>query len=352
MRHDRLDTASGAALSADRALLGLPLGGALVSRLGSRWSLRAGFALYLVILAPLAVVPSRLRGRAARGVGGVQQRRRCGAECGGCGVGGAAASADAVPTACRPERRPTRRRADRHRRRGRTTALAAHFTAIAIVSALAALSASGCLPQGAPVRRTPIVVRPERQLMLLGFVAFCVFLIDGGASYWVAVDLRTEHHASSALAAAAYTLFTAAMAFGACSGTGTDPIRPCPARAMLRRNCRRRCGCGRHRVDYRDGADRWAIIGTGVAALTPTVLGAAPGRATKSTPAAAIAAATTLGCLSSFTGPPVIGGLASLTGLSAALGLLAVAGGAATLLAPTALRDGRSRRARSPRLKR
>jgi len=40
------------------ALLGLPAGGALVSRLGSRWSLWLGLAIYPTMLAPLAIAPS------------------------------------------------------------------------------------------------------------------------------------------------------------------------------------------------------------------------------------------------------------------------------------------------------
>lgn len=72
------------------------------------------------------------------------------------------------------------------------------------------------------------------------------------------------------------------------------------------------------------------------------MLGAAPSRATEVPPAAAIAAATTVGYLGSFTGPPLIGRLAGAIGLSTALGLLTVAGATAALLAPAALStDGR-----------
>jgi MFS family permease len=84
----------------------------------------------------------------------------------------------------------------------------------------------------------------------------------------------------------------------------------------------------------------WMIIGLGLGVPAPTVLAAAPDRATHTTPAPAITAVTALGYLGSFTGPPVIGGLATLIGLSAALGLLATAGVTAVWLAPLALPDG------------
>jgi hypothetical protein len=61
--------------------------------------------------------------------------------------------------------------------------------------------------------------------------------------------------------------------------------------------------------------------------------GAAPA-ADHGSPAAAIAAVTTVGYLGSFTGPPLVGALAEAGSLTAALGLLVVVSGAMVLLAP------------------
>jgi hypothetical protein len=77
----------------------------------------------------------------------------------------------------------------------------------------------------------------------------------------------------------------------------------------------------------------WALFGLGLAALAPTVLGAAPATGGGS-PAAAIATVTTVGYLGSFTGPPLVGALAEAGSLSAALCLLVVVSGAMVLLAP------------------
>ncbi len=76
----------------------------------------------------------------------------------------------------------------------------------------------------------------------------------------------------------------------------------------------------------------WALFGVGLAALAPTVLGAAPD-AGDLPPAVAIAAVTTIGYLGSFTGPPAIGALAELTGL----GLLVAVSALMVLLARPAL---------------
>ena len=82
----------------------------------------------------------------------------------------------------------------------------------------------------------------------------------------------------------------------------------------------------------------WALFGLGLAALAPTVLGAAAG-VSGAPPAVAIAAVTTIGYLGSFTGAPAIGALAEIGSLSAALGLLVAVGALMLLLARPALRE-------------
>jgi hypothetical protein len=82
----------------------------------------------------------------------------------------------------------------------------------------------------------------------------------------------------------------------------------------------------------------WGLYGLGLAAIAPTVLGAAPS-ASPAPPPVSIAAVTTIGYLGSFTGPPLIGAVAGGTGLSTALGLLLVSVAVAiVLLAGRALR--------------
>jgi MFS family permease len=67
----------------------------------------------------------------------------------------------------------------------------------------------------------------------------------------------------------------------------------------------------------------WAVLGLGVAAVAPNVLGAAP-RTGDAPPPVAIAAVTTVGYLGSFTAPPLIGALAQASSLSTALLALVV----------------------------
>jgi hypothetical protein len=68
----------------------------------------------------------------------------------------------------------------------------------------------------------------------------------------------------------------------------------------------------------------WALVGLGLAAVIPAVIGAAP-QLVDAPPATAIAAVTTIGYLGSFTGPPLIGLLAEFSGLTLALSTIVVA---------------------------
>jgi hypothetical protein len=81
----------------------------------------------------------------------------------------------------------------------------------------------------------------------------------------------------------------------------------------------------------------WVLFGLGLAAVAPTVLGAAP-RTGDAAPATAIAAVTTIGYLGSFSGPPALGALAQATTLSTALIALVIVSVILGLLARPALR--------------
>jgi len=175
-------------------------------------------------------------------------------------------------------------------------------------------------------------------VLLLGALAFCAFALDGAAANWSAVHLRTEHEAPAGVAAAAFTAFALAMAAGRLAG---DRLLARLGRKRLVRLCAAVSAAGAGLVVVAPGAGvaltAWALLGLGLAAVAPVVLGAAPASGRES-PAGAIAAVTTIGYLGSFTGPPVIGALAEVGGLSAALGLLVVLSAALGLLAGPALR--------------
>lgn len=325
------------------ALVGLAAGGTLVSRRGSRWSLRLGFAIYPTLLLPMAVVPSfGLLGAllvlwaaansivdVAMNAAGVQLEERTdrpllsrlhASQSAGLVTGGLLATAAAVAN----------------------LPLTTHFGAMAIAVVVSGLAATTRLPAGTAETRPPVIVRPNRRLMLLGSLAFCGFLIDGAASNWAAVAMRTEQHASAALAAVTYTSLTLAVALVRLLGdrviTRYRRARIVQAGAIMAMGGVLLVVLAPTALAALAG---WIVVGVGMALLAPTILGAAPQLATKATAGTAIAAVTTLGYLGSFTGPPLIGALAGLLSLSGAISLIAVAAAAAALLAPAALKPGR-----------
>ncbi len=321
------------------ALLGLPLGAALVGRWGSRRSTQVGYAVFApgLLVGALAPTPVWLAvglalWAAANSVVDVAlnaQGVALGARYGrpvlsglhaGQGVGLLAGAAAATAAAALD------------------VPLLAHVAVVAALAAAVGLVATAPL-LAQPAGPTPVLVRPGRRLLLLGGVAFCAFLVDGAATNWIAVQLRAEHGADAGVAAAGYLGFAVALVLGRLPGD-----------RLVSRFGRRRtavaCGLGAAAAAVLAtlapvlplALAGWALVGLAVAPLAPITLGAAPDRAAGPAPAA-IAAVTTVGYLGSFTGPALIGGLAELADLSAALLLLAAAGAAAALLARVALGD-------------
>lgn len=334
------------------ALLGLTAGGLLVGRRGSRASVRLGFAGYAVLLFPLALVPSLGTLTAtlviwaaansvvdvAMNAAGVELEARIdgsllsrlhAGQSGGLLAGGLVATGAAA---------------------GRIP-LPLHFAGVAVVAVFVVLASSGRLPahaSGTGGRRLGI---PDRHLLLLGSLAFCVFFVDGTVSNWVAVALRSEQHADAALAAAGYTGVTAAVAVVRFVG---DRVLGRYRRSRVVRVSGVVAAIGAAAVVLAPAASvalvGWMIVGAGFALLAPAVVGAAPYVRAVSSPVA-IASVTTLGYLGSFTGPPLIGALAGLGSLSGALGLLVVAALVVAVLArraiPPTAEPGR-RRSQSP----
>jgi MFS family permease len=320
------------------AVVGLPLGGLLVARLGSRRSLAAGFTFFPAGLAGVGAAP---------GLGTLMLA-----------LAAMAAANSVVDVAMNAQGVELERRYDRpllsglHAGHpvglvagGLTGVLAAgagvpvgtHLAATAIFGLVAGVAATRWLVREEPAEAPAGPGRPGRRLALLGLVAFCAFLLDGGASNWSAVHLTSERGAAQATAAAGFTAFALAIAAGRLGGDALvarlGRVRVVQAGGLV-------AGAGAVVAILAPGTALaiagWTLLGLGVATLAPTVLGAAAGTPGVAAPVA-IAAVSTIGYLGSFTGPPLVGALAQLTSLSAALSLFVVVGAAAALLARPAL---------------
>jgi predicted MFS family arabinose efflux permease len=340
---DRLDLSAGELAIAilgieGGAVLGLPLGGALATRLGSRTTLRIGFVVYpaamvavgwapslAVLTAALAITTAAISlNDVAMNVQGVEIERRAGRPVmsslhagHGFGVLGGALAGTAAAAA--------------------GVSVGAHFTAVAAAGLVGGLLVTFWLVDEPRDADAPMVARPSGPLVGLAVIAFCCFLIDGSATQWSAIHVRSEG-AGEGLAAAAFATFALAVAVGRLAG---DRVIDRLGRARTVRAAGLVSAAGfalaMAAPSPLPALAAWALTGAGVAVVAPAVLGAAP-LVGDLRPPVAIAAVTTVGYLGSFTGPPAIGALAELTGVSAALVLALGASAAIALLAPASLR--------------
>jgi MFS family permease len=297
------------------AIAGLPLGAWLVARWGSRMSLRLGFVAYpagLIAVAPapglgtltlalIAMAAANSVVDVAMNAQGAHLEHRTGRPelsrlhaghpiglvAGGL-AGTAAASAHAP--------------------------VGPHFAVVAAVGALLGLLATRWVLHEPLRPRQPTFTRPHRRLLQLGIVAFFASLATGAAENWSAVHMTGERGASPGLAAAAVTAYAVALAAGRLAGDRVIAAPTIPLAIM-----------------------GWALLGLGLAAVTPAVIGAAP-QLVDAPPATAIAAVTTISYLGSFTGPPLIGLLTEYSTLTLALGTMVAASLLTAALARLGLR--------------
>ncbi len=322
------------------AVVGLPLGGALVGRIGSRACLRVGAVVFpaglvgvaLASSLPVLVVVVALWAAAnslldvALNAQGLEIGRRLGRPVlsslhagHSLGLLAGAGLTVAVVAAGMP--------------------LSPHLALVAgscLVVGLLAGTTSLDEPRGAPRHRG--WGRPDARLLLLGAVAFGVFAIEGAATSWSAVHLREDLQAGPALAAAGYAGFAGAVAAGRLFG---DRLLARLGHRTLLTGAGVACAGAIVVVVLGPTAAvvlvGWTLLGAAVAPLAPAVLGASAAVGA-SRPAEAVATTTTLGYLGSFTVPPVIGLVAAAGSVGAGLLLLLPAALGVALLARPALR--------------
>jgi fucose permease len=188
---------------------------------------------------------------------------------------------------------------------------------------------------------TPGFTLPSRGVVVLAVLCLLVMVTEGAMADWGGLYLRQDLGASAALAALAYSFFTAGMTVGRVVGDAINRrIGPVallrwgalftgvPLAAML--------------LAGRPGAALAGLflIGLGVANGVPLMFSAA-GRQPDTPPGPGIAAVSSMGSLGFLAGPPVIGVLADALSLPWALSLLIL--GAVVVFALARRATGRTR---------
>ncbi|MGC9974183.1 MAG: MFS transporter [Gaiellaceae bacterium] len=189
-------------------------------------------------------------------------------------------------------------------------------------------------------------VKPPKQLVALGIVAFISLLAEGATGDWSAVYINKPLHASQAVAALGYLAFSLAMVVGRLSGDRLTlrfgPVVLTRAGGLL--------AAGSLATALLIGHPVAAIIGfvgmgAGLAAVVPTVFRAAGSRPDVP-PGIGLASVSLVGYFGFLVGPPLIGSTAKFVGLPTALGIVALIMAAIGLLASSAAPIGAPTRAR------
>ncbi|RJQ73819.1 MFS transporter [Pseudonocardiaceae bacterium YIM PH 21723] len=304
------------------AVVGLPLAGVVIHRLGStaviRWSLVAnGLALSWVGLASsvwqlaaalgvLGICVSLLdvaQNTAAAQVEAVIGRQIMSTFHGVWSLGGLAGALTGVLAADVP--------------------VSVHFPLVAVVLVGVGLPFTWWLLPAAP---TPPAERGRawnRPLLVLGVLVSAILLCEGAANDWTSFYLHNTLGATEATSALAFAVFSLTMAGG--RFVGDHLVARWGRRAYLRA-CGLVAGIGFPPAllvtDPAAGMIGFALLGLGVAGVVPTVFSAAASFHAR--PAAALATVSTLGYLGLLAGPPLIGALATVSSMRFALSLLVV----------------------------
>lgn len=210
-----------------------------------------------------------------------------------------------------------------------------HFGIVwAITLVLMAFSYKYTLPDSnGEHNSSPIFVKPNRKLLILGLIAFCCLVCEGAMADWSGVYFKKVVEAPASLVTIGYVAFTATMATGRFLGDWM--VSRFSVQYMLRISG----------ILIASGlllavllpnlilaTLGFLLVGFGVSSVVPIVYGVA-GKSTSMAPSVALAAVSTIGFLGFLIGPPLIGFLAEASGLRFAFGAVAVLGLGTALLA-------------------
>ena len=204
-----------------------------------------------------------------------------------------------------------------------------HFLSIAAFAMLMVLvSYRNTLPDSGVENTTKqsFFVKPDKTVMLLGFIAFCSMVCEGAMADWSGVYFEKVIHSPAAYKTLGYVAFTGTMAIGRfmgdklitkfgvkrilqtsgiliASGLAIVILLPFLISAII--------GC--------------LLVGFGTSCVVP-MLFAKAGKSTTMSPALALAAVSTIGFVGFLIGPPVIGFIAQFAGMQWSFTVIALLG--------------------------
>jgi hypothetical protein len=214
-------------------------------------------------------------------------------------------------------------------------ALEFQYTVIAVTTLIILLSLFYMLVKDPEVagEKQKVFAFPNRVLLLLGLICFCVAMSEGAMADWSSLYYRQVINQPHVVSALGYTAFALFMSIGRFIG---DPlIERWGHKNILKANGLLIVAGMTISLATTSPAVvmvGFALVGLGVSSVFPVVYILATKEKTMM-PSAAIAAVSSVGFIGFLIGPPIIGFVAQLTGLRLALTIVIVLGAIIFLMA-------------------
>lgn len=210
-----------------------------------------------------------------------------------------------------------------------------HFSIVSAVAfILVLLSYKFSLPHDVGKRQSErVFVKPDKKILLLGFIAFCTLLCEGAMSDWSGIYFKKIVEAPASLITLGYVAFTSTMALGRFVGDWL--VTKLGVKRMLEISGSTVTFGLLLAVLYPTLSSATAgffLVGFGVSSVVPIVYGLA-GKSTTMSAGTALAAVSTIGFLGFLIGPPLIGFIAQAISLRWSFTLIALLGFGTALLA-------------------
>ena len=213
------------------------------------------------------------------------------------------------------------------------TTLFSHFLVIGILATTLIIVANSRLIQGdAQTQSSAFMVQPNKELWLLGLIAFCCMACEGAMFDWSGVYFQKVVNAPRQLVALGYTAFMSTMAGGRFLGdwviTRLGKRQVLQASGLLIFSGLLLAVLFPYLLFAILG---FMLVGLGVSSVIPVVYSAA-GNSKKLAPSVALATVSSIGFIGFLIGPPIIGFIAQALSLRWSFTFIAILGLGTTLL--------------------
>jgi MFS family permease len=210
-----------------------------------------------------------------------------------------------------------------------------HFVMIWIASVLLVLvSFRSTLPSSSDAKNDqPILVLPNKHILLLGLIAFFCMICEGTMADWSGVYFKKVVESPASYATLGYVAFTATMATGRFVGDWL--VTKFGVKRMLQLSGTFISSGLLLAVLFPNlviATLGFFLVGFGVSSVVPIAYGLA-GKSKTMTPGMALSAVSTIGFLGFLIGPPMIGFIAQASSLRWSFALIALLGMGTSLLA-------------------